>query len=179
MTYAVDCACGEKLPVEAVDAGGTIICRCGATVAVPALSKLRQLAGQSSYPVSVADKLLAMNQAGELPVELVCARCGIGTRDVLPCVLVCETAYINRPGWIAALALWFISPFAAVSQTNASEQAEVHGRDLTVPTPLRLCVDCVSQVESKKKLILALLQKTPIYRELQQLYPHAELVLEK
>ena len=48
-------------------------------------SVLRQHAGQSVYPVNVADKLLAMNHASELPVEQSCLRCQIGTRNILDC----------------------------------------------------------------------------------------------
>ena len=84
----------------------------------------------------------------------------------------------NVPGFWETLALW-LAPLAMLKSAHADDHAEQHGRDLTVPTPLRICVDCVSQVGNKKKPILALLQNTPIYRELLQLYPHAELVVEK
>lgn len=178
MSYAIDCGCGKKLPVNAVDAGGIVLCQCGATVSVPALSILRQQAGQSSYPVNVADKLLAMHQAGELPVEQVCARCGIGTSNVLPCALVCETAFVKRPGWFATLAMWFVSPFTAMSQANAADHIEVHGRDVSVPTPLRLCVDCESLVRTKQKQVRLLLQNSAIYGELLAVYPFAGVELD-
>jgi hypothetical protein len=106
MSYSVDCQCGNVLTVEAVDAGGFVNCCCGATVAVPALSMLRLRAGQSSYPVRIADKLLAMSEAGELPIEQTCLECGIGTSNILNCKLVCETAYVKKHtiwmilGWI-------------------------------------------------------------------------------
>lgn len=41
--YLVDCACGRQHTVETRQAGETIACECGVTVAVPTLRQLRQL----------------------------------------------------------------------------------------------------------------------------------------
>lgn len=41
--YLVECACGNKLPVEMGQAGGRIACSCGNLVDVPTLRKLRHL----------------------------------------------------------------------------------------------------------------------------------------
>jgi hypothetical protein len=42
-TYLVTCDCGKKLPVEIGQAGGQVVCECGASVAVPPLRQLRHL----------------------------------------------------------------------------------------------------------------------------------------
>jgi len=41
--YLVACTCGRQHTVETRQAGETIVCECGATVAVPTLRQLRQL----------------------------------------------------------------------------------------------------------------------------------------
>jgi hypothetical protein len=41
--HLLDCSCGAQHSVTAQQAGGQIACRCGATVAVPTLRKLREL----------------------------------------------------------------------------------------------------------------------------------------
>jgi hypothetical protein len=41
--YLVECACGNKLPVDVGQAGGRVTCSCGSAVDVPTLRKLRHL----------------------------------------------------------------------------------------------------------------------------------------
>jgi hypothetical protein len=41
--YLVPCVCGRQLAVDAPQAGDSLVCDCGATVAVPALRQLREL----------------------------------------------------------------------------------------------------------------------------------------
>src|SRR5262245_59907392 len=41
--YLVPCACGNAVPADVAQAGGQVVCSCGATVDVPALRGLREL----------------------------------------------------------------------------------------------------------------------------------------
>jgi len=41
--YLLPCKCGQRIPVEISQAGGTVACACGATLEIPALRGLRQL----------------------------------------------------------------------------------------------------------------------------------------
>lgn len=41
--FLLDCTCGERLPVEACQAGEEIACACGARLEVPTLRRLQQL----------------------------------------------------------------------------------------------------------------------------------------
>lgn len=41
--YLLPCSCGQDIPVEATQAGDTIACACGESVAVPALRELTSL----------------------------------------------------------------------------------------------------------------------------------------
>jgi hypothetical protein len=53
-TYLVTCYCGKKLPVEIGQAGGQVVCDCGAAVSVPTLRQLRHLPRVESAPAEKA-----------------------------------------------------------------------------------------------------------------------------
>jgi len=42
-TYLLTCSCGERVPVEIGQAGGSVTCRCGTKLDVPTLRQLRHL----------------------------------------------------------------------------------------------------------------------------------------
>jgi hypothetical protein len=50
--YLVTCECGRQLAVEAGQAGETLRCDCGATIAVPTLRQLRELPIEGEEPVA-------------------------------------------------------------------------------------------------------------------------------
>ena len=48
--FQVTCECGNTIPVQAGQAGGTVACRCGQAVVVPRLSLLRLAAAAEGRP---------------------------------------------------------------------------------------------------------------------------------
>jgi hypothetical protein len=51
--YLLTCDCGEVVPVELGQAGGHVVCRCGKSLAVPALRSLRELPVEQDKEVAV------------------------------------------------------------------------------------------------------------------------------
>jgi hypothetical protein len=60
MSFSIDCDCGRQISVQASQAGTTIPCDCGATLRVPRLSRLRELAGQGAYESGTIDTIQRM-----------------------------------------------------------------------------------------------------------------------
>ncbi len=67
MSYSTACECGATHAVAATQAGTTLRCACGRSVTVPALSVLRQAAGQTPMPLNTVERIRAMIRDGELP----------------------------------------------------------------------------------------------------------------
>jgi len=76
MTFNLDCTCGRSVSVSAGQAGTTVACECGQTVAVPSLGRLRELAGRGRYEAGTIDRIHGMLKNGQLPAGDRCAVSG-------------------------------------------------------------------------------------------------------
>lgn len=177
MTYSVTCECGETAAVTAAQAGGTVLCVCGATLPVPKLSDLRKAAGQTAHRATAADRIAGMIARNELPDRDTCTLCDSHTNDVIWCAIVCEREstsddtdrtliYFLIFGWIAVL-------MAAIRPSIA----RTYGNDRTVNIPLRVCVPCLPALESTKSQsrLRDVIRRTPAYADLLNDYPKASV----
>jgi len=176
MDFTIDCPCGKQIRVGTADAGGTKRCRCGTTNAVPALSELRRRAGQQSYNANIADKLRYMFADGELPPDNVCSQCGAETSNVLQCSVECERPHTKGRGFWGTVLLGIFSPVWILGFLNREHRnPEVFGQELVVNTPLPLCSKCAADVQPTKHNVLELLRCVPLYDQLLQEYPKADV----
>src|SRR5262245_55013132 len=97
MTFSISCDCSNRLEVTASQAGAEISCSCGRTMRVPALSQLRQLAGQGAYEAGTIDTIHRMIRDGELPYGHTCAISGHPTSDTYDLNVQCESRWIKEP----------------------------------------------------------------------------------
>jgi hypothetical protein len=70
--YLVPCACGRRLAVDTGQAGESLVCDCGATVAVPTLRQLRQLPATREESAPVGGPAWGFRQ-GAITVSLLLA----------------------------------------------------------------------------------------------------------
>lgn len=174
MDFFIDCPCGRKIRVTAADAGGSAACTCGRQSPVPALSQLRERAGEVKYKVRIADKIWQLVSEGALPKGKLCADCGAGAEDMVHCLVECERSWSpdQSAGFLTTLACVLISPVVAGN-------AEVLGRNTVVPAPLPVCSQCKRQLQSWRggRRLRRLLWKDPLYRQLLKEYPRARLAV--
>ncbi len=176
MDFSVTCECGSSVPVSASMCGTMVTCACGANISVPKLSELRRNAGLRAFEVSVSDRLMAMNLEGRLPVESECAVCGIPTNESLECSIECERPFAKAPGFWRAFFLMLFAPiwaFAAIGRDYGNP--EVHGNELVIDAPIRICRSCFQAYGISKQRCLELLRKTECYDQLLQAYPKAQI----
>lgn len=148
---------------------------------VPNLSALRKSAGDSPVPLNTIERIRAMIQSGDLPsgdicpysrrpanctiyVHVQCERLSVRGGDSLD--IRDAIAYVLLFGWIGVLIAY-----------RKSQPREELGRDTSIELPLRISSDVGSKVlaiRGQKKLKM-LLRETPIYAELLQDFPDAEV----
>ena len=81
--YRVHCLCGNSIPVELPQAGSVLSCpKCAASVEVPRISELKQLAGDKYPWLSVWGKIANTLAAHEPPFDGNCQRCGERPADI-------------------------------------------------------------------------------------------------
>jgi hypothetical protein len=174
MDFTFDCQCGRTLRITAVDAGQSKVCRCGVSNTIPSLSELRRRAGQASYDINITDKIIARYAQGSLPSEATCAQCGRETTGILNCSVECERPYSHGRGFWSTVLLGLLSPWWMLGVINRDyKHNEVHGREVIVPTPLRMCPECAAHVHRQTDVTRNLLQRIPLYAQLFQEYPKA------
>lgn len=148
--YAVDCSCGKEIPVTASMAGSNVACSCGAPVAVPRLSELRQRVGLAAYESGIIDTIHRMVNTGELPYGNECVISGMQTTDAFVLRVECERKWIKGAGkrrflflfLLPLLPFWLI--WLAVAKTLADEPREELGRDTSVDVPLRVHCESIA-----------------------------------
>jgi hypothetical protein len=176
MDFTFDCQCGQTLRITAVDAGQTKVCRCGTPNIIPSLSELRRRAGQACYDTHISDKIIAMHAQGLLPEELTCARCGRDTPGILNCSVECERPYSHGRGFWSTVLLGLLSPWWMLGVLSRDyKHSEVHGREVVVQTPLRMCPECAAQVHQQTSSARDILQRIPLYAQLFREYPKADV----
>jgi hypothetical protein len=169
--------------VAAHQAGTNLECRCGRTVPVPPLSKLRTLSGHGAYESGIIDTINRMVRDGELPYGELCAVSGFPTSDVCNLCVQCESKWIKRAGsdryfmmFVGlVLAPFFLLPF--LLRVARNEQTELHGRERRVYIPLRVRSDFHEQLRRTRnqRTLRAWLRSVPVYAELLDQYPQAKV----
>lgn len=175
------CECGYSLPISAASAGTLVPCRCGRQVKIPKLSELRRLSGQPvDSLVGIADRLRTMYLDKQLPPDRHCIHCQVKTDATLECWVECERARASSAGaWenIFGALLLVLSPVKGLmyhAVRNGSE-VEAIGNDLVVRTPLAVCGNCLPAMNRKPMHIRDLLRSVPLYGELLEAYPGANV----
>jgi hypothetical protein len=157
--------------------GSQISCGCGRKTMVPRLSELRRNAGLSPSRISPADKLLALSLERELPLESDCMRCGGITQTFLGCLVECEQTYAKRISFFSYFLQCLLVPWFVVTLVKRDyDNPEVHGRELVLKTPLRLCLDCWSTQKMDRLTCPQFLRKSELYASLLADYPEANIV---
>lgn len=176
MEFSVECSCGQILTVRVTQAGTTMLCRCGAQVKVPSLSKLRERAGQDAYEASTIDVIYGMLRRGELPTGDRCAVSGDPTEDVVDLYVEAERTYRARDNRIYAWLGVLVSPILLFGLFQ-KPRPDV-GRETIVPTPLRVAAAYHPRVRrSGQKALKRWLRSVPIYARLLEEYPRARVRL--
>lgn len=88
--FAVTCDCGECLDVTVAQAGSEIDCgRCGQSVRIPTLSKLRELAGQGFSMLSSWDRMKQLALGRKSPFAMACQGCSETATLCVPLEISC------------------------------------------------------------------------------------------
>ncbi len=181
MSYSTTCECGAIHAVAATQAGTTLECKCGRAVCVPALSALRQAAGETPIPLNTIERIEAMIRDGELPSGNVCPVSGRPADRVVHLRVECEQSWVrggdpmdSGAGFAFMLLFGWIGLMLA---SRASRPREELGRDTAVTVPLGVASEARSKVMRmrRQKALKALLRSTPIYAELLDQFPDAHV----
>jgi hypothetical protein len=172
--FSLDCSCGHTMVVQATQAGTTVLCRCGAQVKVPSLSKLREIAGQHAYETSSIDVIHGMLQRGELPAGGLCAVSGDPTEDVVELHVEAERNYRAGDNRLYLLLSILVSPLFLLGLFQ-KPRPDV-GRETIVPTPLRVAAVYHAKVRrSGQRALKRWLRGIPIYAKLLEEYARARV----
>ena len=177
MDYAVTCPCGKQIEVTAALAGSHVQCTCGQIVLVPALSQLRQNAGQRRYEIHVVDRVRQMVSDGRLPNGQSCIRCGREAQKISDFTVECQRPWIRGNGYLKTLFLTLIAPYWALRDIQDDYRNPEVGAELIVRVPVRLCSKCSSKLGKRQRQLQQLLRKEPAYGELLREYPAARVIV--
>ena len=153
---------------------------CGQLVAVPALSSLRQLAGQQKFEIHIVDRIRQMASEGRLPEGQSCLQCGAETRNVSDLILECQRPWMRSDGYWKTMFLMLVAvvlgPIWIVMHiVEGYRNPELIGSELVLHAPLRLCPECSSKVGKRQGKLRRVLRKVPAYNELLREYPTARI----
>jgi len=185
MEYVVNCSCGRPISVSPAAAGTMVRCACGNEVQVPRLSELRTAAGQRQYESGTVDTIKRLIVEGKLPG----ARCAISgelTDDVSYFDVECQRVWVSgdsaKAGCIITLLLAVITlPFGWLvyfrrGRRRAAHGDQMHGYELTVRVPLRVCGRFEQRLRDMSQRELHRVLKTaPEYEKLLEQYPCARI----
>jgi hypothetical protein len=174
MEYSITCPCGRRIPVKASQAGTSIACECGAPVAVPVLSMLRELAGQDAYETGPVDVIRNMLHRGELPRIGRCAVSGVESKDVIEILVEAERIHPESNKWLYTFIGIAFSPIFLLGMFQ-KPRPDV-GRETIVETPL--CVDAASHSRIRRagqRSLKQWLRTVPVYAQLLDAYPAARV----
>jgi hypothetical protein len=177
--YPVRCECGQIHRVAATLAGSRFACPCGREVSVGSLSQLKLAAGEVVLSPDV--RIEQMLQLGMLPQEDRCLICRKATLNKAHFWATCERAFVKKDAsqkwWIILLAWLFLGWFFVILLFLRARDDQVHGTDVQFRLPLRVCPECSRELDNPQIFHDAVFA-TPIYAELLEKYPDAELVPE-
>jgi hypothetical protein len=176
MDLSVTCECGLKNTVTPTMCGSDITCDCGKTILIPRLSELRRNAGLAPVNISVADHLVALAARGELPTETVCVSCSRSTNMYLALEVECERTFAKKMSAAYYFLTSFFSPlYLLVFLKREYDNPEVHGRELVVRTPIRICEVCAAKTRLDRETCRNLMSKNNLYAKLLTRYPNASI----
>ena len=178
MTYAVYCECGASQHVSAALAGSQVRCACGREIAVPSLSALKSNVGRSALGVQF--RVRDLLDRGVLPRETRCLLCKTPTETTVYCWATCERPYVKpRTGILKYVAFGLLLGLFGMFLAAAAEESEdeVHGEDVRLRLPLRVCGNCSEQLRDALLLKETLLD-VPTYAELLERYPATDVSLD-
>jgi len=177
--FSLDCSCGRRINVTSADAGTRVACECGLELAVPSLSRLRELEGRDPYEAGTVDTIRRLVAHGELPVGEVCAVSGKPTHDVMECFIVVSSVMLHRERMGLKILLGLlISPVLFLIPSLSVKVSPAPGTETWVPTPMRLSNRYHSRYRGASQTRLRrLLSPVPIYRKLLEEYPLARVVV--
>ncbi len=179
MDLSVTCECGLKTQVTPTMCGNSVACDCGKAIQIPRLSELRRNAGLTPVMVGVADKLQAMLVDGLLPAEVDCVSCGSPTNLYLTCEIECERMFAKKPSYASYFLQFLFAPVWILGATKREyDNPEVHGRELVVKTPIRICETCFSKINLNRETCIRFMLSNELYAKLLARYPNAMVVWE-
>jgi hypothetical protein len=158
-------------------AGSRVNCACGKEVVVPALSALKNSVGRSALGIQF--RIRDLLDRGVLPRESTCLLCKLPSTNTVHCWATCLRPYVKpRPGILKYVVLGVLFGLAGVFFGMADERDdEVHGEDVRLRLPLRVCGNCAEQLHDTLLLKETLLD-VPIYAELLERYPGTDVSLD-
>jgi hypothetical protein len=165
--------------VTSADAGTRVTCECGVELAVPSLSKLRELEGRDPYEAGTIDTIRRLVAQGELPEGEQCAVSGKTTLDVLECSVVVSSVMLHeeRKGLKILLGA-LVSPLFLMIPSLSVRVYPAPGTETSVPAPIRLSSKYHPRYRRAREWQLRrLIRRVPIYRKLLEEYPLARIVV--
>jgi len=179
MRYPVRCECGKQYHFTAAQAGNHYSCPCGREMVVPSLSQMKMAAGEEV--LSPVVRLEQMVQLGLLPQESRCVFCRRPTAGVAHFWAICERVFVkkdaSRVWWIVALSWICFGWLGLILLMFRARDDRMHGSDVRLRLPLRMCPDCAPELDGPGALRAAVLA-VPVYADLLDQYPNAELALD-
>jgi hypothetical protein len=183
------CECGWHVVARSGDAGDSIPCRCGRTVNVPNLGRLRMMAGQDAYVTNPAEAIAKLQRTGGSPAGNNCLLCGSHSPTLYRCDANCESSHVKGAteknfsmilSWLAFVSMAFFAGLAFLRQSKET-QLEVRGHDVAVTFDIPLCDACLATAGSPERIKNAkrLMGLVPPYRELLTHYPDLVLKVKK
>jgi hypothetical protein len=119
-----------------------------------------------------------MPRLGMLPQETRCVVCGTPTTHAVHFWAVCERAFVKkdpaRVWWVLILTWLFLGWLFVILLLLRARDDRTYGSDVKLRLPLRVCPECAPDLKDGGRLEEAVLA-VPIYAELLEKYPQAEL----
>ena len=181
MGLSVRCECGTTLPVDASEAGTTIVCRCQRSLELPRLSALRALAGSADDSGSVLERVRRQIERGDLPSNAICPITGEPATFTLWYSILCEREWARRTdaeSGIAALFLIFGGWFGLLFAVLWGGRRELVGNNVLLEAPMRFSHRGSQRARSMRwqRSLKRTLATTSIYKELLRTYPQARVM---
>jgi hypothetical protein len=182
LQVTLPCTCGRSPVARAKDAGGSINCACGNSVAVPKLSELRLLAGADAFITNPAEAIRKAQLAGTEPAGDRCLVCGSADTMFFQCHAVCEQSHAKKTSSYKSFEIfrWLILPLIAniiLAFKKEDETIDRQGHDIDVAFRLPVCRLCASTIGNPARTSIAkeLIQRVPLLKQLLDYYPALSL----
>jgi len=186
LQVALECTCGRSTTARTKDAGGTLTCACGNSVAVPKLSELRLMAGADAFITNPAEAILKSQREGNEPGGDKCLLCGAASPVFYECHAVCEQSHVKKTGESKSTEMlrWLILPFIAniiLSLNREDQKIDRLGHDIDVKFRLPVCNLCQSSTGNPTRPAVAkkLMLRVPLYKQLLDYYPSLSLSIDR